>query len=205
MHRHRPSWLVASALAWLPWYAGRAEAQYGRTYHRGYPGYGNGYNINNGLQGGYRGPGRFAVRPPVPSAPLTYNNLGGLAQIITQVPGWNRTTGQQRPRPRPLPTVPRDQLLTSDGKILWPGATPEDAAVSGTRKPAEEAVRDVVDAGRVSGHATVRQVVDAKVKLAAFSRLALPIVKAKNAADSAALERFIVELEKTLQTIADRY
>ena len=55
------------------------------------------------------------------------------------------------------------------------------------------------------GHATIRQVLDAKRKLTDFARRALPIVKSKNAADSDGLERFIVELGKTLQTMAVNY
>ena len=47
--------------------------------------------------------------------------------------------------------------------------------------------------------------VDAKNKLTAFARAALPIVIARNRADSDGLERFIVELGKTLQTMAVGY
>jgi hypothetical protein len=41
--------------------------------------------------------------------------------------------------------------------------------------------------------------------LTAFARATLPKVKARNADDASALETFLVELEKTLQTFADRY
>jgi hypothetical protein len=101
--------------------------------------------------------------------------------------------------------VPRDQLLNDDGTVLWPSATPDDAAVAGTRKVAEDAIRGVVSTSHAYGQATVRQVVDAKNKLTAFTRRALPIVMARNAADSNGLETFIVELGKTLQTMAVNY
>lgn len=189
-----------------------AGAQYrGRTFAPGYPyytpyTYNTGYGIGSGqLSPGYRPGANINAIRPNPTAPLTYNNINGVANILTQVPSWNRTTGRARPRPRPLPTIPRDRLLADDGRILWPAATPADASVAGRRAPAEQAVRDVVDARRISGHASVKQVVDAKVKLAAFSLAALPIVRSKDVADAAALERFIVELEKTLQTLADKY
>jgi hypothetical protein len=48
-------------------------------------------------------------------------------------------------------------------------------------------------------------VIEAKRKLNAFAREALPVVKMRNAADAAGLERFIVELEKTLETLAINY
>jgi hypothetical protein len=101
--------------------------------------------------------------------------------------------------------VPREQLLGGDGTIRWPAATPDDEAVAAARRAAEEAVKGVVREGKNSGHATVRQVVDAKAKLTAFARATLPKVKARNADDASALETFLVELEKTLQTFADRY
>jgi len=51
----------------------------------------------------------------------------------------------------------------------------------------------------------ILQVIDAKNKLTAFARVALPEVKAKNAADAAALDTFNVELTKTLETLAAGY
>ena len=108
-------------------------------------------------------------------------------------------------RTRILPKVPRDQLLDKNGKILWPSSAPGDSLTAGTRRAAEDAVRGVVLAEKTHGNAPVRDVVDAKKKLAAFARQALPIVSARARADSDGLERFIVELEKTLQTMALSY
>jgi hypothetical protein len=192
-----------------------AEAQIGR----GYPtvhNYGNalgansfggyGYNIGTGYQGaGYQAGGNLYSRGVYAQGPQTYNNLQGLAGLIMQVPGWNGTTGHVRPRPRPVPTMPREQLLSDDGKILWPSATPDDAVTGGTRRAAEEAVRNVLAASGASGHAPVKRVIAAKNALTDFARKALPIVKTKNAADAEGLERFIVELGKTLQTMAVGY
>ena len=104
-----------------------------------------------------------------------------------------------------MPLVPRDVLLNADGTILWPGATPDDGATYGARRSAEEAVRTVVTTAATQGQASIRQVIDARNKLTAFARKALPIVRAQNAADSDGLERFIVELGKTLQTMAVNY
>jgi hypothetical protein len=168
----------------------------------GYPALG--YNFTNGLVG----PGYLATNNLVPHtiapAPQTTVALQPLYNAITSIPGWYGSPAP-RPHPRPTPMVPRDQLLSDDGTILWPSDTPDDAAVAGTRKAAEDAVRGVVSASHAYGQATVRQVVDAKNKLNAFTRKALPIVMARNVGDSHGLETFIVELGKTLQTMAVNY
>ena len=177
---------------------------YGASYSS--LGYGYGYGIANGVQApGYVAANRLYGRTIHTGGPLTYNNLQGLANLVTQVPGWNQTTGRPRSHPRPAPTVPREQLLAGDGQILWPTATPDDSVTFGTRRAADEAVRTVVVASQSAGHAPIRQVIDAKNKLTTFARRALPIVKAKNVADADSLERFIVELGKTLQTMAVNY
>jgi len=146
----------------------------------------NGYGLGNGLQVAAEDQPALALQP----------NYG----LITSVPGWYQSTGKVRRRPRP--SVSREQVLDGNAKILWPSATPDDSAVAGTRRVVEEAVQTVVREGKSTGHASIRQVVDAKNKLVAFSRKALPQVRAKNAADSAGLEIFIVELGKTLETMA---
>jgi hypothetical protein len=175
-------------------------------YSASYASLGYGYGFSTGVQGpGYVAANRLYTRPAYHGGAQTYNNLQGLAYLVTQVPGWNQTTGRMRPHPRPAPTVPREQLLSGDGTILWPSATPDDGATFGARRRAEEAVGTVAVAAASNGHATIRQVLDAKNKLTDFARRALPIVKAKNAADSDSLERFIVELGKTLQTMAVNY
>jgi len=204
--------------------AGRAEAQLVRGTAPGYPNvgqfgsygvgvgsygglgtpsfYGSGYGIGNGQIGpGYRAANQFYRPPTFNTAPLTTINYGPLYNAITSTPHWYASSASARPRPHPRPTVPRDQLLSDDGKILWPSAAPD----TPTRHAAEDAVRTVVREGRDAGHAAIRQVIDARNKLTAYAREALPGVKAGNAADAASLERFIVELEKTLQTMTLNY
>lgn len=171
------------------------------------PYYGSGYSVANGQVGsGYRAAGRLFQPPPTPSlGPQTTVALQPLYNKITSLPGFYGSPRKVMPRTRMLPKIPRDQLLNKDGKILWPSAAPDDSTTSGTRRAAEEAVRGVVSAEKAHGSALVRDVVDAKKKLTAFAREALPIVSARDRADSEGLERFIVELEKTLQTMAVSY
>ena len=70
---------------------------------------------------------------------------------------------------------------------------------------AEAAVRSVVAEGKRDGHASIRHVIDAKAKLTAFSRTALPDLKARDAAGADRLEAFVVELGKALESMAARY
>jgi hypothetical protein len=165
------------------------------------------------------------------SGSLTDNALGDFAGSLTVATAWatpsrrqqgtgppsrsNRTTMPSGRRPagitpmarfaKPRPDKPREHVLDDDGKILWPGATPDDSAVAGARQLAEVAVQAVVREGKSAGYDSIRQVADARNKLVGFSKKAMPEVRAQNAADAAGLETFIFELGQTLETMAVKY
>jgi hypothetical protein len=184
---------------------------YGPTPYSGYSGIGgygslpySGYGVAQGRLGRtYQATGSLYQQVYRSTAPQTTVALQPVYDIITSTPGWYRARSTVRRRPRP--TVPREELLDDKGAILWPAATPRGQTATEPRRQAEEAVRGVVDRGKQYGHASIRQVIDAKKKLTDFARKALPEVKMRNAADAANLERFIVELEKTLETFAVQY
>jgi hypothetical protein len=96
-------------------------------------------------------------------------------------------------------------LLDDSGAIRWPVATLNGPSIAEPRRQAEEAVRGVVAEGEKQGHASIRQVIDARKKLIAFARVAVPEVKLSSAADATRLESFVVELRRTLETMAVRY
>jgi len=182
----------------------RAEAQLR------YPGVGYsypvpyGYQINNGgIGAGYRAAYGLNQRAYAASAPLTVTNYQPLINAITSVPGWYGPTGhpQVTPGPRWRPSVPYEDLLGPGGAIRWPSTAPEGPA----RKAAEEAVKGVVEEHDKYGQATVRRVADARNKLTDYLRESLPKLKARNRADGDGLEKFVVELQKTLATLADRF
>lgn len=169
-----------------------------------------GYGINNGLVGpGYQAVYRLNQQAYYAAArgPQTVTDYQSLINAITSLPGWYGPPAAARPhRPiHPRPTMASDELFRDDGTIRWPGATPSDPAAAPARQAAEDAVRVVVQESRKYDHATIRHVVDARNKLAAFAGKTLPALKARNAADADALERFIVELQKTLATLALNY
>ena len=66
-------------------------------------------------------------------------------------------------------------------------------------------MRSVVDEGKKDGHASIRHVISAKAKLTAFSRKALPELKARDSAGADRLEAFVVGLGKTLESMAAHY
>jgi hypothetical protein len=200
-----------------------------QTTYSGFGGFGSGYGVASG-GGGYGGAVGYGFTPtygvstglPYGVPNTGYNPLAGIGQpqtrtelqplynAITSVPGWSPGAtpprrGAVRARHRAQPTVPRSQMMTDDGTILWPSATPNDATVSDSRKAVESAVKDVVKLEKMYGHAPTRSVIDAKVKLAKFMKAAVPPLKTKNHADGAGLEVFMNELGKTLETMALNY
>lgn len=197
--RHR-GFVALATLALAMFVSPRAEAQYPYGYGIGNgrvaPGYRAAYGLNRGYGHGFSVPRQQTVTDYQP-----------LINAITSIPGWYGPSAPAHPqRPiHPHPTIPRGELLADDGRILWPSATPNDPSVAASRQAAEAAVRDAVQESIKYEHATVRKVADARNKLTAFARQALPALKARNAADADGLERFIVELQKTLATLAVNY
>jgi hypothetical protein len=183
---------------------GKVEAQVG--YPRvGYSNPSYGYQINNGRLGpGYQAAYGLRQGSVRPSAPLTVTNFQPLISAITQVPGWYGTPSGSRRMShveRPQPTVPYNDLLGPGGKILWPSTAPDVPA----RKTAEDAVKLAVEERDKYGQATVRQVADARNKLEKYLYETLPGVKTRNRADGDGLEKFVIELRKTLATLAVNY
>lgn len=185
-------WLTAALAAFAP---AHADAQVR------YPGTPYGYQITNGRIGPGYGAAYGLNARAYAARGGTVTDYQPLINAITSIPGWYGPAARP-PKPiHPHPAMARDQLLGPDGKILWPSAAPDNAA----RRAAEAAVAVVVQENQKYGHATVRHVVDARNKLTAFAGQVLPSVKTRNAADADGLERFIVELQKTLATMAVNY
>ncbi len=166
-----------------------------------------GYGVTNGaVSTGYQAASTNPLSSTLESpSPQTTVALQPVFDVVNGAPRSYRSPHARSVSARTRPRVPREQLLGDDGTIRWPGAAPDDPAVAEARRAAEGAVKDVVRESKSSGHASVRQVVEAKAKLTAFAREALPKLKTKSAEGASELESFVVELEKTLQTMADRY
>ena len=196
--------LIGVVMALVIVRAGRADAQVrypsaGYSYSAPY-----GYQIHNGRNGPSHqaayGLNQQAYRT---AAPLTVTNYQPLINAITSIPGWYRPVGHGPVSPveRPKPLMARAELLGADGTIRWPSAAPAGTS----RKAAEDAVKSVVEEHDKYGQAIIRKVVEARNKLTEYARESLTGLRARNPADAAGLERFIVELQKTLATLAVNY
>ena len=181
--------------------AARAQTayQYGRAYRpapygSSLPGYPSANYFN-----------RTRSYPGLPRGAQTVTDFRPLIRAITSLPGWNGApTAPQHPA-RILPSLSKSDLLAADGTILWPGTTANDTRLLPARKDAEQAVALVVREQRTYGQATIRHVTDARNKLTELARQSLPSLKARDRDSANQLERFIVELQKTLATMTAHY
>jgi hypothetical protein len=167
----------------------------------------SGYGVGNGQIGrGYVSSGQLYQQAFLNARPQTTTSFQPLYSAITSLPGWYGPTHRPRRRRRSYQvSAPPRTVFDDKGTILWPSTVPKDPAVTESRKAAEAAVRAVVLESKSTGHASVRPVIDAKNKLTAFEKLALPEVRAKNAIDAADLETFISDLDKALDQLTYIY
>ncbi len=148
---------------------------------------------------------RMRAYPGVPRGAQTVTDFRPLIRAITSLPGWNgNPTAPQRPARIP-PSLRKSDLLADDGTIRWPGSTANETRLLPGRKDAEQAVALVVREQATYGQATIRHVADARNKLTELARQSLPSLKARDRDAAKQLERFIVELQKTLATMTAHY
>jgi hypothetical protein len=166
-----------------------------------------GYGIRNGAIGpGYQSASGLYGQAFSATRPQTTVALQPLYSAITSLPGWSGGARRVRRHVHHVqPGAPRTPPFDRDGKVLWPSTIPADPAAAELRRAAEDAVRSVVRESTSTGHASIRPVVDAKNKLAAFERKILPEVKAKNATDGSALEMFFLDLNSSLDAMTYTY
>ena len=182
------------------------------------PGYGSGYNSGYGYRGGYGYPSYgYGVRTGLPGqgygAAFGINQnryiqparttvvLQPLYSAITSLPGWDGPTGGGVPRRvrhyrRPVdPPIPH---FDRNGNILWPGMIVDDPGSTALRRSADDAFRAVYHESQTTGHASIRPVIAAKRKLSAYERAILPAINGRSVADGDNLERFFVDLNRSI-------
>jgi hypothetical protein len=148
---------------------------------------------------------RLPAQPGMLRAAQTVTDYRPLIRAITSLPGWKSSPTIVHRPVRRLPSVITSDLITADGKILWPGMTPQETRLMPTRRDVEEAVALVVRDQATYGQATIRHVADARNKLTEFARRSRPSLKARDRDAANQLERFIVELQKHLATMTAHY
>jgi hypothetical protein len=148
---------------------------------------------------------RTRAYPGAPRGQQTVTDFRPLIRAITSLPGWNGTPTAPQSPVRILPSLSKSDLLADNGTILWPGSTAIETRLLPARKDAEQAVALVVQEHSTYGKATIRHVADARNKLTELARQSLPWLKARDRDAATQLERFIVELQKTLSTMTSHY
>lgn len=162
-----------------------------------------GYGIRTGQLGpGYQSAGGIYRPSYYANRPQTTIQLQPLFSAITSLPGWDGpTTRRVHRRVHTRAAGPRIPPYDRYGKILWPGTIPSDPESADLRRAAESAFQAVVRESKSTGHASIRPVIDTKGKLSAYERRILPDIKARNVTDGDDLERFFVDLDRSLDAM----
>jgi hypothetical protein len=117
--------------------------------------------------------------------------------VRKRVPRTPKTS--EPPAPTPLP---RNEVLSPDGSVLWPGRAPADGDLAKARSATEVAIRVVVKEFEANGKATVQSVVEAKERLAAYGQPALKKLAGENMDAAKNLLRFLASLEAVINSLA---
>jgi hypothetical protein len=98
--------------------------------------------------------------------------------------------------------LPRNQVLSHEGKVLWPAKAPADGELGKSRAAAEEAIRAAVKETEGGGKASVQSVVEAKERLYAYGRPALEKASGQGRQAATGLLHFLTSLERVLDSLA---
>jgi hypothetical protein len=195
---------------------------YGSNYNYGFMRYGQGgfegspYNamaqsqLNMGMglapYGGYG-----------PAATETYQGANqNLQQAATQAMQNQRQMQAMELRfdvrkrtPRTMPSkerqanklLPRNQVLSSDGKVLWPSKAPSDGELGKSRAAAEAAIKDAYKEFKAGGKASVQNIVEAKELLYSYGHPALDKAAGQSRQAAQSLHRFLSSLERAIDSL----
>jgi hypothetical protein len=195
---------------------------YGANYNYGYYRYGQGgfagspYNptAQSQLNLGMTPAGYDIYRPPIGAVGqgASTNDLAGAAQAMQN----QRQMQVMEPRfdvrkrtPRTLQAkskqankpLTRDQVLSPDGKVLWPTKAPGDGELGKSRAAAEAAIKTAYKEFNADGKASVQNLVEAKERLYAYGHPALEKAGRQNLAAAHSLHHFLFSLEQVLDSL----
>lgn len=135
--------------------------------------------------------------------------VGVAAQIYRENklyrPYYGVATGRARIARRhgAVAVIPRERLFDAEGHVQWPASTPSGAQLDTARQEADSAIQKVFEEQKQNGRASVRSVVAAREKLAAFGGSALEQLRTSSPADAAGLEVFLYSLDRALTAMAN--
>lgn len=98
--------------------------------------------------------------------------------------------------------LPRGQVLSADGKVLWPARAPAGGELGKARETAESAIRAAVKETEEGRKASVQSVVEAKERLYDYGRPALKKASGSSRQSAQGLLHFLMSLERVLDSLA---
>ncbi len=97
--------------------------------------------------------------------------------------------------------LPRNQVLSSDGKVLWPSKAPNDGELGKSRAAAEAAIQVAYKEFKAGGKASVPNVVEAKELLYSYGHPALDKAARQSRQAANGLHRFLFSLERAIDSL----
>ncbi len=130
-------------------------------------------------------------------------------QNQNQMPGMELRYDVRKKTPRTMqPKGPQankllalNQVLSSEGKVLWPVNTPGSGELGKSRAAAESAIKVAFQEFKDSGKASVHNVVEAKERLYAYGHPALNKAASQGRQSSQRLLQFLSSLEHSLDSL----
>jgi hypothetical protein len=98
--------------------------------------------------------------------------------------------------------LPLDKVLSSEGKVLWPGKVPSDGELGKSREAAEAAIDLAFKEFKTAGKASVQNVVEAKERLYSYGHRALDQTARQSRQSAQKLLHFLSSLEHALDSLA---
>ncbi|MFO0892504.1 MAG: hypothetical protein U0790_25595 [Isosphaeraceae bacterium] len=115
----------------------------------------------------------------------------------------DRTPRMTHPEPPPPHrSLPINEVLSPDGKVLWPGLAPAEGDLAQKRAAAEAAILIAVREFKANSRASVQSVAEAKELLFAYGHPAILKLGATNRPGAESLLRFFSSLEQVLNSLA---
>ncbi len=94
-----------------------------------------------------------------------------------------------------------NQVLSSDGKVLWPSKAPNDGELGKSRAAAEAAIKVAYKEFKAGGKASVQNVVEAKELLYSYGHPALDKTAGQSRQSAQNLHRFLYSLERAIDSL----
>ncbi|APW61283.1 hypothetical protein [Paludisphaera borealis] len=119
--------------------------------------------------------------------------------VRTQEPASTAATTDDNQGFKPLP---KSQVFSPDGKVIWPSGAPATGELGKERDAAEAAILTVVKEFASTRRATIASVSEAKERLYAYGKPALRDLNRESRPDAVRLLRFMASLELLLDAMA---